>query len=494
MPQSKDPLTVFSRLAKSDHIHLQRLRILTSPVFPPQDVQFARLTAVVGSHGAGKSYLLKIVEESLPKYGGEPMRFPPASRSRRKEGRSAEVAAVAGTHSIDMGSGWNPQEFSVDFAGPGAESFTYRESDEELRITVPLSAHRAFGEYQMWMQDVVDPDPAKYFEGNWAADKPTLDSINRILGRRYANVQFFTFSSDYYDAPYLEAMMPDGQVRTPYEMSSGELWVLFCIWELERSAATDIILIDEPESYLSPRGHIAFLDEIARRTLSGGFQTIIATHSEAMIRRLPAVLLRFTVRRANGTEVRENVSHDEVMVALGYQQSVKYLALVEDSLGEEILRTALALFGSDHGRSWDIVTLGGTGEAKRTLNILSTMKRLVPVLVLDGDQRSDSDEVKAFFLPGSNPEVSILESCGSEAANRLGVSHARLDAAIAHTEGMVHQRFFHEIAEYLGLQCDFVRRTLIASWLNGVEVREQARAMVAGMESAVEQEVLNRRK
>jgi hypothetical protein len=122
------------------------------------------------------------------------------------------------------------------------------------------------------------------------------------------------------------------------------------------------------------------------------------------------------------------------------------------------------------------------------------MKRLVPVLVLDGDQRSDSDEVKAFFLPGSNPEVSILESCGSEAANRLGVSHARLDAAIAHTEGMVHQRFFHEIAEYLGLQCDFVRRTLIASWLNGVEVREQARAMVAGMESAVEQEVLNRRK
>ena len=140
------------------------------------------------------------------------------------------------------------------------------------RITVPLSAHRAFGEYQMWMQDVVDPDPAKYFEGNWSADKSTLDSINRILGRRYANVQFFTFSSDYYDAPYLEATMPDGHVRTPYEMSSGELWVLFCIWELERSAATDIVLIDEPESYLSPRGHIAFLDEIARRTLSGGFK------------------------------------------------------------------------------------------------------------------------------------------------------------------------------------------------------------------------------
>jgi hypothetical protein len=451
-------------------------------------VRFGQLTAVVGSHGAGKSYLLKIVEESFPKYGNEPMRFPPASRSRWKESRPAEVAAVAGTHSIYMGSGWNPQEFSVDLAEPRAESFTYKEVDEGLRITVPLSAHRAFGEYQMWMQDVEVPDHAKDFEGDWSADRPTLDSINRILGRQYASVQFFTFKSDdYYAAPYLEATMPDGHVRTPYEMSSGELWVLFCVWELDRSVATDVVLIDEPESYLSPRGHIAFLDEIARRTLAGGFQTIIATHSEAMIRRLPLDLIRFAIRGTNGVVIRDDVTHDEVMVALGYGQSVKYLALVEDSLGEEILRMALAFFGSDHGRSWDIVRCGGTGEAKKTLNILSTMKRLVPMLVLDGDQRSHSEEVNAFFLPGRNPEVSILESCGSEAADRLGVPHARLDAAIAHTEGMVHQRFFHEIAEYLGLDHVFVRRTLIASWLNGIEVREQARAMVAGMEAAVAQ-------
>jgi hypothetical protein len=206
-----------------------------------------------------------------------------------------------------------------------------------------------------------------------------------------------------------------------------------------------------------------------------------------MIRRLPADLLRLTVRGPNGVQIRDKVSHDEVIVALGYEQSVKYLALVEDSLGEEILRMALAFFGSDHGRSWDIVRCGGTGEARKTLTLLSTMKRLVAVLVLDGDQRSNSEEADVFFLPGRNPEMSILESCGSEAADRLGVSSARLDAAIAHTEGMVHQRFFHEIAEYLGLDHAFVRRTLIASWLNGAEVREQAREMIAGMEAAVAQ-------
>jgi hypothetical protein len=187
----------------------------------------------------------------------------------------------------------------------------------------------------MWMQDVESPDRARHFEGSWAADSPTLDSINRILG---------------------------------------------------------------PESYLSPRGHIAFLDEIARRTLAGGFQTVIATHSEGMIRRLPADLLRLTVRGPNGVQIRDKVSHDEVMVALGYEQSVKYLALVEDSLGEEILRMALAFFVSDHGRSWDIVRCGGTGEARKTLAILSTMKRLVAVLVLDGDQRSNSEEADVYFF------------------------------------------------------------------------------------------------
>ncbi|MDQ0076727.1 AAA family ATPase [Arthrobacter oryzae] len=487
MQPANDHPSVLSKLAKNNRIHLQRISIVGSPVFTPQEVRFGQLTAVVGSHGAGKTYLLKILEESLPKYGGEHMRFPPASRSRWKEASRAEVGAVAGTQSIYMGSGWNPQEFSVDLAGPRIESFTFGENDEALRVTVPLSAHRAFADYEMWMQDVEVPDHAKDFEGNWSADRPTLGSINRILGRPYASVEFFTFRSDSYDAPYVEATMPDGQVRTAYEMSSGELWVLYCIWELGRSLATDIVLIDEPESYLSPRGHIAFLDEIARRTLAGGFQTIIATHSEAMIRRLPIDLLRFAVRGANGVVIRDDVTHDEVMVALGYEQSVKYLAIVEDSLGEEILRMALAFFGLDHGRSWDIVRLGGTGEARRTLTILSTMRRLVTLLVLDGDQRSDAEDVDAFFLPGGDPEMSILESCGSEAADRLGVPRARLDAAIAHTEGMVHQRIFREIAEYLGLDHAFVRRTLVASWLNCIEVREQAQAMVAGMEAAAAQ-------
>ncbi|MBT2554439.1 AAA family ATPase [Arthrobacter sp. ISL-5] len=374
MQPVNDHPSVLSKLAKTNHIHLQRLSIFSSPAFTPQDVHFARFTAVVGSHGSGKSYLLKILEESLPKYGGEHMRFPPASRSRWKDADRADVGAVAGTHSINMGSGWTPQNFRVDLRRPRAESFIFGESDGELRVTVPLSAHRAFADYEMWMQDVEAPDHARHFEGSWAADRPTLTSINRILGREYGSVEFFAFKSDSYDAPYLEATMSDGHVRTPYEMSSGELWVLYCIWELERSAASDIVLIDEPESYLSPRGHVAFLDEIARRTLAGGFQTIIATLSEAMIRRLPIDLLRFAVRGANGVVIRDDVSHDEVMVA-----------------------------------------------------------------------------------------------------------------AIAHTEGMVHQRVFLEIAEYLGLDHAFVRRTLIASWLNGVDVREQAREMVSGMEKAVVQ-------
>jgi hypothetical protein len=162
MQPANDHPSVLSKLAMTNHIHLQRLSISTSPVFPPQDVQFARFTAVVGSHGSGKSYLLKIVEESLPKYGNEPMRFPPASRSRWKDIERAEVGAVAGTHSIHMRSGWKPEKFTVDLAGPRAESFTYKDEDEDLRFTVPLNAHRAFGDYQMWMQDVESPDRARH--------------------------------------------------------------------------------------------------------------------------------------------------------------------------------------------------------------------------------------------------------------------------------------------------------------------------------------------
>lgn len=301
--------SVLARLESSDRVHLRSVEVLSSPVFMPQQIHFRQLTAIVGSHAAGKSYLLKILEESLPKYGNELMRFPPASRSRWRQGRNPEATTVTGVHCLEMGSNWKPQEVIVDLAGFETATFTYSGTEEGLDISVSLSAHRAFGEYQMWMQDIEEPDHAEEFQRKWSANKSALNSINRILGRSYKSMKFSTFKrTGNYDAPYLEATMPDGQVRTPFQMSAGELWVLYCIWEPERAVASDVFLIDEPECYLSPRGHVAFLDETARRTLDGVFQTIISTHSETMIRRLPAALLRFTVRGGQGAIVRDDES------------------------------------------------------------------------------------------------------------------------------------------------------------------------------------------
>ncbi|MFF2317590.1 AAA family ATPase [Arthrobacter sp. NPDC058097] len=473
---------VYAKLANSARVQLQRISISTSPVFVQQEVTFGQLTAVAGCHGAGKSYLLKVVEESLPSYGDGSLPLPPGRRPWSAD-RPAEDGAVIGEHVVFMGNGWEPRRALVDLSVPQPHSFRYEEAAEELSITQLLSAHRAFGEYSMWMQESFNPKVLYRFADELVCDRDTLESINRILGREYASVHLKSFQHEDFSAPWISATMADGTVRTAFEMSSGELWVLFCVWELQRSNPTDVVLIDEPESYLSPRGHSAFIDEIARQTLSRGFQTIVATHSEAMIRRVPSSLLRFAAQSREGTTIRSGVGHDDVMAALGYEEAVRFVALVEDSLARDILQRIFTEFAKEHGRSWDIVPCGGVNEAVRATGLLGASTRLTPLLVLDGDQRSSGRP--ALYLPGQLPEHSILSANPEVAADRLGVPVDKFETAVALTAGVSHQQVFFEIARYLALPESLVRHALIATWLMEPEIREQAQELVRAAEAIV---------
>ncbi|WP_425297296.1 hypothetical protein [Nocardia abscessus] len=51
-------------------------------------------------------------------------------------------------------------------------------------------------------------------------------------------------------------------------MSRGELWVHFLLYVFRTARPGSTLFIDEPETYLSPVGHVALFDELARSTLA----------------------------------------------------------------------------------------------------------------------------------------------------------------------------------------------------------------------------------
>jgi len=246
------------------------------------------------------------------------------------------------------------------------------------------------------------------------ADLAVVDDIGLLpvaLGRRYESFtwQDVPLGADVF-TPHFEARQ-SGRLVTNETMSVGELWVHYCLWRLRTADADCIVVIDEPETFLSPAGHAAFLDEIARLTLASEAQTIIATHSAGMIMRTPEHLLRELIPNPAGTRVRQHARSVDILRHLGHEPELTGIVLVEDDLAKRTVAAILARLDPPLARQVDIIDSDGKDNALSAGRVLERSARLGVCVVLDGDQRrADIKDCRAdvAYLPGGQPEESIL--------------------------------------------------------------------------------------
>ena len=101
---------------------------------------------------------------------------------------------------------------------------------------------------------------------NWAQKKSSLDALREILGVTYDEAIYIA-ANIVNGAP---SIFPFVKARSGNDwmdsssMSFGELAVHRLRWEVGRPYERTVVLLDEPEANIAPRGHAPLLDELAR--------------------------------------------------------------------------------------------------------------------------------------------------------------------------------------------------------------------------------------
>jgi energy-coupling factor transporter ATP-binding protein EcfA2 len=430
---------VLDQLTRRKVDRVDRLTVVDSPVLAPQEIALDRLTLVTGVHGAGKSYLLRILNEILPQQNATPL-GPPFRRSSYEHDGMMDGRYLIHLQAADGATVHRPSDLS-----------SMSDGTADLMASRYLDPASAFWDYATHFQEL------PYMPADWERFGPggsltaaELKTLRAILGRSYESFQWREFNPGRAPVPVFEAEV-DGRTISNATMSSGELWVHWILWAFRVTPAPAVMLVDEPEAFLSPPGQAALFHELARLTLANGLQTIIATHSTTIIREAPPATIRLLVPGADGARVLTPDSPTDALSLLGHEVGISAVVVVEDAVAAVVVREVLASFAPDVAARAEVIAAGGEGEAKKLGRAFRASDRLRMCVVLDGDQRNAPAGRKTeagmplVYLPGDAPEPELFAPIQADPellARQAGRTSTAVRLALNACQFEDHHRWF----------------------------------------------------
>ncbi|SEF32442.1 AAA domain-containing protein, putative AbiEii toxin, Type IV TA system [Amycolatopsis pretoriensis] len=483
MGERKD---VWKRLEQAKPTGLERLSIAASPVFAPGDLEWDRFTVVTGNHGAGKSYLLRTLTAAFP----ERPKLKPTGPPYEVDSLRAE--AMTGRYVLHHRAR-GATTWEADLGKPSEErlSGSVLTQESPLPFGEYLDAGSAFETDYYWAFDsssYFDEETKKHLtEGPFPFSAEEARALRAITGRHYDELRWYSFQAEEGLFVPLPEGVIDGQVVTAARMSRGELWVHFLLYHLRRAPAGSTIVIDEPETYLSPIGHVALIDELARRTLAHGVQTIIATHSTAMISRVPPAMLRVLTPGPDGTRVIRPVSTGAALHTVGHRIPVSGVIFVEDEVAKRMVTAALARLDRTLAEQVDVVAAKGAGEALAGARVLNRSRTLRVCALLDGDQRGNlgtGHDFPVAVLPGESPDDELLRRVRADPRALAELLDQCVDDVVLSLDRarfVPHQFWWTGAARLLGVDEDVLIGHVVRIWLRDSEVQQELRLVFADL-------------
>ncbi|MBO2465049.1 ATP-dependent nuclease [Actinomadura violacea] len=408
-----------------------------------------RITVLVGPSGAGKTQLLTAVHGCLT------------------QGNDPTITAE-----VDTGKA----EITCRFVDPAEESFIVL---SHVRSVEGLEAKR----------DAVERS---------TLDQASLKQLGYLLGRDYERAAFAELGREdgvtgrwrYYELTHR------GRTYGPANMSMGELVAFSIIMALKALRPGHVLLLDEPENFLSPRARARLADILIETaaTKSKVVSLVVASHSAELVERFPSPYLRLLGRNPVAGITIEEISHTTpALERLGLRPKPKVLTVVEDVLASAMLAALLALTAPELSTVVRIVQVGGDGNVPKFVGPLQSCGFGLEVLgVLDGDSREkvangtlQFPAGRVAFLPGQVPPdallMNILSEASSEVAHHLGVEVDAVSRALVSAEGLDHHDRLAAVADAVGLPIGHVTQTIIRALAN----RDQERAQITELISVI---------
>lgn len=418
------------------------------------------ITVISGANGVGKTTLLRAMWAAL-----DPESSTPAIISDKK--------LAGGSVLVELTVDGEQRAAEVKFSADGPEpvslsAVTVHHIDSAASTPLHQKAFSGFSS----VDEIVNG------AGPRELDASLLAEVSYIVHRQYRAVTVYEVELDT-QVPFFEVSYGDDRYDSR-TMGAGELAALYIWWAVVRAESGSILLVEEPEAFLSSGSQKSLANFIIGRVVEQGLACIISSHSAAFISPMPKECLTFFARTPAGVRAIEDQPPPVVLKEMGIEPAVDVLIFVEDSLGRLLCRAILEKYDPLLSRQAYIEQRNGDGEVISALKPLVGMKAPIKFIGLfDGDLRGKVPKVVepyCTFLPGAEPiEVvfrKVVESDPEGLEAQTGTKNCA--AILGSLEGKDHHDWYEELGRELGLSRDQLFPHLFALWIRQADNEKAA--------------------
>lgn len=343
------------------------------------------ITAICGLNGAGKSTIISAIKALIG--------LPLSEHDHQKLQRNL----VYGTASI--------QGENILCSSREGDRLSDSGWDISKIRYVDCSASTNTQNY-MIRQENLDELIEQYEE--YALDDDSIKMISYLVGKKYESCgiwELVDVEGEDITLPYFRVSV-DGLEYDSRSMGSGEHFLLFLFWCINTTERDTLLLIEEPETYISITSQTSFSNYLGMQMAEKGTKVILTTHSPYILNNIKNANVRIVSRVGNRTTIRTPDENMPAETVLGLSGEHVGTFFVEDRVAADLLAVILEDKAPHLLKQYtiDIATGGWSAVSERLSFPKSEKIRYKFIGVYDGDMRTclDTDGLqwKWCYLPG----------------------------------------------------------------------------------------------
>lgn len=321
-----------------------------------------------------------------------------------------------------------------------------------------------------------------------------VETLCALVGKDYESSQVYEveeYSGDY-EEPFPYFIVNEHGVSYGSEkMGLGELSAHNLFWQIDRCPENSILLIEEPETYLSPRSQLALMNHIADASLRRNLWIILTTHSPTIVSHVPPDHIRLLARQSGGVSVISSATLDQLDRVLGVSHPIKGIIMVEDTAATIFLSTLLRRLAPDLSHQYEIVGVNSYSNIEKVLQVFGDIDLPVKLIgVYDGDRSNQLKELPRtqVCLPTEQPPELFLRSHArsraAELADEMCLDETNVSLAMSTISGTDPHDWPFELAENLAMPYEQVLYHLCVVWLNAHQDSVAVQKLISDLRNA----------
>lgn len=310
-------------------------------------------------------------------------------------------------------------------------------------------------------------------------DNELLLDLNYIVGKEYNKVCVIEIEDGESTIPYFRVNI-DGLEYDSLSMGIGEHFLFYIFWLLNRIEKSSIILIEEPETFISICSQSKLMNFIAKKASKIGLSIIISTHSPYIIKYIRKENISIVSRYSKYVSVDKPQYNKQSLSSLGLNIPKRGIIFVEDYVAEVFLKIVFSRNCRELLREYNIEYVDGENKITQRLQFPYSNNFTYKIIgIYDGDMKNKIDSKKENinwkyeFLP-TNEAVEIeFKRCIRSNIERLCTSlnceKNILIQSLSKIEGENHHDWLTDFARELGVDVLLLMNKLYDIWYEDKE-------------------------